>query len=227
MDTIIKKKILYIIILLSCTIELCQSFRTALPLHHPGVVTAHMQGYGIKNYGRVQHSIEKKAPQQHVSIDDSSFSSSSLQMSSNFDDPPPKEGSYEALAARPVLAALDMISILLFAAVGKASHSAVDGSIDFLAVGVTAFPFLVSWFSIAPLMGSYDALATQDAVGALLYTARGWGFAVPVGCALRGVIKGYIPPTSFVIVTMISTLVILGGSRALYAVVREKLAMFP
>mmetsp|Transcript_10919 Transcript_10919/g.16353 ORF Transcript_10919/g.16353 Transcript_10919/m.16353 type:complete len:228 (-) Transcript_10919:261-944(-) len=227
MDTIMKKKILYIMILLSCTIELCQSFSTALPLH-PGV-TAQMSGYGIKNYGRVRYSMEKKAP-QHVSTGNdlsSSSSSSSLQMSSNFDDPSPKEGSYEALAARPVLAALDMISILLFAAVGKASHSAVDGSIDLFAVGVTALPFLVSWFSIAPLLGSYDALATQDAVGALLYAARGWGVAVPVGCALRGVIKGYIPPTSFVIVTMISTLVILGGSRALYTVVREKLAMFP
>ena len=132
-----------------------------------------------------------------------------------------KEGSYEALVSRPGLALLDLASLFLFAAIGKASH-ATDGSIDIVSICITAFPFVVSWFSVAPLLGSYDRLATQDAIGAFIYTARGWGLAIPLGCALRGAIKGYIPPTPFVVVTMISTLVILGGSRALYTIAKDK-----
>jgi len=45
-----------------------------------------------------------------------------------------------------------------------------------------------------------------------------------LGCALRGVIKGYVPPLPFVIVTLIATLVLLGGTRALYAVAQNKLS---
>ena len=136
------------------------------------------------------------------------------------------EGPYEALASRPGLALLDLTSLLIFAAIGKASHTA-DGSIDFTSVLVTALPFIVSWFSVSPLLGSYDRLATQDTGGAFLYTARGWCLAIPLGCVLRGIIKGYVPPTPFVIVTMISTLVILGGSRALYTVAKEKTSSIP
>ena len=135
----------------------------------------------------------------------------------------PDISGYASVLSRLDLALLDFISILLFAAVGKASH-APDGSIDFVAVLITAFPFVLSWFLITPLMGSYNRIATEDAIGSLTYTARGWSLAVPVGCALRGLIKGYIPPTSFVIVTMIATLVIIGGARALYVVAKDKIS---
>lgn len=229
MDTI---KLVAVALLL-CGSGPCHAF--TVPRQHPNAAgirysSVRMPGYvhvvtGVNNPGGVTNRSRRMITRSQFSVESPSTDLCVLRMSSNF-DPPPREGSYEALAARPVLVVLDIVSILIFAAVGKASHSA-DGSIDLVAVGITAFPFLLSWFSITPLLGSYDSLATQDPVGALLYTARGWGLAVPVGCAIRGVIKGYIPPTSFVIVTMISTLIIIGGSRALYTVAREKLAMFP
>ena len=50
---------------------------------------------------------------------------------------------------------------------------------------------------------------------------KGWAVAVPLGIALRGAIKGYVPPTPFIIVTLISTLVILVGVRVLFAVVED------
>ena len=50
-----------------------------------------------------------------------------------------------------------------------------------------------------------------------LKTAKGWIVAIPIGIALRGVIKGYVPPVSFAVVTMIATLVIVGGARVLFA----------
>ncbi|KAL3938604.1 MAG: hypothetical protein SGBAC_006521 [Bacillariaceae sp.] len=121
---------------------------------------------------------------------------------------------------RPVLAAIDAVAILVFAAIGKASH-APDGSIDFLSVGVTAFPFLLSWFLTAPLMGCFTPGATSDIKSAVVQTGKGWIIAVPLGCALRGVIKGYVPPVPFVIVTFIATLVILSIGRSAYTALSE------
>lgn len=122
---------------------------------------------------------------------------------------------------RPVLSAIDATALFIFAAIGKASHSAVDGSLDVVAVLVTAFPFLVSWFLLAPLVGSYTPEATKDVKSAVVQAAKGWILAVPMGCILRGVIKGYVPPVPFVIVTLISTLVILSIGRVGYTVLSE------
>lgn len=121
---------------------------------------------------------------------------------------------------RPVLAAVDTLAILVFAAIGKASH-APDGSIDFLSVGMTAFPFLLSWFVTSPLLGCYKPDATSDIKSAVVQTGKGWFVAVPLGCALRGIIKGYVPPAPFVIVTLIATLVILSIGRAAYTALSE------
>jgi Protein of unknown function (DUF3054) len=137
---------------------------------------------------------------------------------------------------RPLLAALDLTSLLVFAAVGKASHATAvsDGSLDLFAVAITAAPFVASWFLTAPLTGVYQRLeqhktgtsggttTKQVAIASLVQTAKGWAVAVPLGCAIRGVIKGYVPPVPFVIVTLIVTLVLLGGTRALYAVIQDK-----
>ena len=119
---------------------------------------------------------------------------------------------------RPVLAAVDVVALLGFAAVGKASHSA-DGSLDVGAVASVAFPFVTSWLLTSPLTGVYteDAKDGNVVSESFLKAAKGWIIAVPLGIALRGVIKGYVPPVSFAIVTMIATLVIVGGARVLFA----------
>jgi hypothetical protein len=121
---------------------------------------------------------------------------------------------------RPVLAFIDATAILIFATIGKASHAS-DGTIDLIAVTVTALPFLLSWFVTAPLLGCYTPGATSDIKSAVFQTAKGWIIAVPLGCVLRGVIKGYVPPMPFVIVTLISTLIILGIGRSAYTALSE------
>ena len=128
---------------------------------------------------------------------------------------------------RPVLAMIDTIALLGFAAVGKASHSA-DGSLDLAAVAATAFPFVASWFLTSPLTGVYDiavpSVTNEDTnlvKDTFLQTVKGWALAVPLGCVLRGIIKGYIPPISFVIVTLIATLVILTTARIAFAVAED------
>ena len=126
---------------------------------------------------------------------------------------------------KPLLASVDFVSLVTFAGVGKASHSA-DGSLDIAAVFVTAFPFLLAWYTTSPLTGVYkDTDGDNMALDALKVAAKGWIVAVPLGCVLRGIIKGYVPPAPFVIVTMIANLVILGSTRILYSVAEDKMNM--
>jgi hypothetical protein len=129
------------------------------------------------------------------------------------------ESSTKSPLDRPVLAALDFAAILLFAFVGTSSHNSAS---DYLAVMAVAVPFLISWFTVTPFLGLYSKDATNDKVGALTTTAKGWILAIPLGCVLRGLIKGYVPPLPFVIVTMIATLVILGCTRVAYTALTEQ-----
>lgn len=152
---------------------------------------------------------------------DSAFDKSSHQVPTKlFMSESADEGVPSTPLDRPVLAAIDALAIIVFAAIGKASH-APDGSIDLLSVGMTAFPFLLSWFLTAPLMGCYTPDATSDIKSAVVQTGKGWIVAVPLGCVLRGIIKGYVPPVPFVIVTLIATLVILSIGRAAYTALSE------
>lgn len=125
---------------------------------------------------------------------------------------------------RPLLAIIDTISLIVFAAIGKSSHSA-NGDLDILAVLMTAFPFVTAWLSTSPLTGVYSPDDTSDESNVIVSTGmkvvKGWAVAVPLGIALRGAVKGYVPPTPFIIVTLISTLVILVGVRVLFAIAED------
>jgi hypothetical protein len=125
---------------------------------------------------------------------------------------------------RPLLTAIDTIALIIFAAIGKSSHT-TTGDIDIIAVLLTAFPFVTSWLLTSPITNVYSPDATSDTSNVLLSTAKkvvkGWGVAIPLGVVLRGVIKGYAPPVPFIIVTLISTLVILILARVLFAIVED------
>ena len=125
---------------------------------------------------------------------------------------------------RPLLAVIDTISLIVFAAIGKSSHSA-NGDLDIFAVMLTAFPFVTAWLSTSPLTQVYSPDDTSDESNIIASTGmkvvKGWAVAVPLGIALRGAIKGYVPPTPFIIVTLISTLVILVGVRVLFAIAED------
>lgn len=54
-----------------------------------------------------------------------------------------------------------------------------------------------------------------------LKIGKGWIVAIPIGIVGRGIIKGYVPPVPFMIVTLISTLVILVGVRVLFSVLED------
>lgn len=127
---------------------------------------------------------------------------------------------------RPLLATIDTIALIIFAAIGKSSHT-TTGDIDIIAVLLTAFPFVTSWLLTSPITNVYspDEDDTSDTSNILLSTSKkvgkGWGVAIPLGIVLRGVIKGYAPPVPFIIVTLISTFVILVLARVLFAIVED------
>lgn len=124
---------------------------------------------------------------------------------------------------RPLLAVVDAAALTGFAAVGKASHTGPNDAIEVSAVLQTAFPFLLAWFATSPLTGVYKETDKNQnlALTTMKQVVIGWVVAVPLGCALRGVIKGYVPPTSFIVVTLIATLVILTLSRLLFSIIDD------
>jgi hypothetical protein len=160
--------------------------------HHSSTQPLSLFRSGIR-----QSMIQKAEPENSFSTESSSPKSSS-----------PLE--------KPVLAVLDLVTLLVFAGVGKASHAS-DGNLDLLAVGITAFPFIVSWLATSFFTGIYGPIDSQKWLqSSFQQTLQGWIVAIPLGCVGRGLIKGYVPPASFVIVTMIATLVMLGVTRTAY-----------
>ena len=75
----------------------------------------------------------------------------------------------------------------------------------------------------SPLTGVYTCDSDDGNVvsESFIKTAKGWIVAIPLGICLRGLVKGYIPPVSFAVVTMIATLVILGGARVLFTIAED------
>lgn len=91
--------------------------------------------------------------------------------------------SYYDLAARFDLVLGDLVALLTFAYIGRASHG--DRSFDF-GVIQTAAPFIVTWLLASPLLGAYTREATANVPSALKFFTRSWAISVPMGIGLRG-----------------------------------------
>jgi len=189
----------------------------------PGVVTK--RNNLLPN---IHHNLHVESPAPSQQVKDRSSITSLYSASNDIDDEANSSISFSTSNTiytpldRPLLAIVDTISLIIFAAIGKSSHSA-DGSLDLLAVLITAFPFITAWMVTSPLTGVYspDDRETNVMISTASKVAKGWVLAIPLGIALRGVIKGYVPPTPFIIVTLLSTLVILAGVRILFSVVED------
>lgn len=77
----------------------------------------------------------------------------------------------------------DMVTILAFAWIGRASHG--SKALDFVVLR-TAFPFLLSWIAIAPILGAYGQSSTSTYQMALQTLIRSWAVCVPTALAFRG-----------------------------------------
>jgi hypothetical protein len=83
---------------------------------------------------------------------------------------------------RPAVVVGDAVALMTFAAIGRGNHASSDGS-----VLLTAFPFLLSWFLCAPVLGAYrSSPSLKQAVTTAL---PAWALSVPLGCLLRGLLQ--------------------------------------
>lgn len=124
---------------------------------------------------------------------------------------------YADLGRRLDLVCGDLLALLVFAYIGRASHGDKSVSIGVLK---TAAPFVVAWLGTAPLLGAYTRAATANAAAALGSFARAWAVSVPMGIGLRGVLTDHVPPAVFAVVTLVSTFVFIGSWRVVYVKVR-------
>jgi Protein of unknown function (DUF3054) len=88
-----------------------------------------------------------------------------------------------------------------------------------------ALPFLAAWYLTSPLTRVYQSQSARSdqhlLVSQVTSVLRGWAVAVPLGILGRALLTGHLPPVSFVVVTLIVTLVFLILSRVFFAVASE------
>ncbi len=116
-----------------------------------------------------------------------------------------------------LLAVGDIAVFMLFAAIGRASHSEAAGFSAIAEVAQTAAPFALGWFVVAPWLGAFNADVTAYPRRMLGRTALAWLLALPVGLIVRALIIGRGSPFSFAIVTFITALLMLLCWRGAYA----------
>ena len=117
------------------------------------------------------------------------------------------------LQNRPMLVIGDVAALLAFASVGRGNHGE---SVDLFGSLWTAAPFIASWLAVTPFWGAYSRDATASKGAVPLKLLPGWIVAVPLALGLRGALKGAVPPTPFIIVSMVATLGFTSAWRVIY-----------
>jgi hypothetical protein len=126
------------------------------------------------------------------------------------------------------LIAGDACVFLIFAAVGRASHHEASGLAAFGLVVLTALPFALGWFVVAPFSGVYRESVTTHLRPLLGRTALGWLCAWPVAMLLRWLFTLQDPPlslgnwVSFALVVLVANLLFLSIWRGLFALVANR-----
>ncbi|GAC1424129.1 MAG: hypothetical protein PVS3B3_07490 [Ktedonobacteraceae bacterium] len=110
-----------------------------------------------------------------------------------------------------ILVAGDMIVFLIFAIIGRRSHS--EAGTIFGPV-ITALPFATAWFLVAPFIGAFRRGLERNTGTFALRTLLAWLVAWPVAMLFRGIFvdKG-VPPWTFALITLISNTILLQAWR--------------
>lgn len=122
------------------------------------------------------------------------------------------------------LAAGDAVALLVFAALGRRSHGEAAGLAALGEVALTALPFIVGWFALAPWAGAFDPRRTAGVAPMLKATLLGWVGGLLLGAVVRAGMIGRFSPISFYVVTFLVALLLLGGWRAAFALVEGRRA---
>lgn len=111
----------------------------------------------------------------------------------------------------------DVVTLMVFAAIGRGSHGEAAGLAAIGEVARTAAPFAIGWLMTAPWVGAFTPAATDSPLKMLRATALSWCAAIVVGALLRALFIGRFSPFSFYVVTFIAALLLLGVWRGAFA----------
>lgn len=100
----------------------------------------------------------------------------------------------------------DLFIFFIFAFLGRAEHGL---DINLSAVFFTALPFILAWFVVGGVLGTFSNEAVKDIQSTIKTTALTWSFAGPLGLVFRGLILQGIPALSFVLLTLILVFMLL------------------
>lgn len=138
----------------------------------------------------------------------------------------PKVQKEQSLFARiATLAVGDALVFLIFAAIGRNSHGEASGLAAIPQIVLTAAPFAIGWFIVAPFIGVFRRELADQPKAMAMRTALAWLLAWPVGLLLRWFFVDRLktPPTSagdftaFATVTFLFNMVVLLVWRVPYA----------
>lgn len=115
----------------------------------------------------------------------------------------------------------DLLIVLLFSAIGRASHHMTP---DPLSVLNTALPFAVAWLAVGALVGVFKPASVEGVGRTFKITLLTVVIAAPLGVLLRSLLLGRMMILSFWVVTLVSLLVLMLTWRLVYAVFRKKTA---
>jgi Protein of unknown function (DUF3054) len=143
--------------------------------------------------------------------------------------PPPITDEPELPIARPsarwivALVAGDIVSFLVFAAVGRRSHNEASGPAAIGQIASTALPFALGWFLVSPWLGAFRRTLITSPRRMLARTELGWLAAWPVALLLRWALsEDHRVPISFAAVVLVSNAIFLGTWRGLFALAARK-----
>jgi hypothetical protein len=120
------------------------------------------------------------------------------------------------------LAAGDTLALLIFAAVGRASHAEAAGLGALLQTAETAAPFVAGWFVVAPLAGAFRPEVASRPGPMLARTALAWLLAWPLSLGLRALLLQRPIPIPFALVTLAAVFVMIGLWRLVFALLSAR-----
>jgi hypothetical protein len=109
----------------------------------------------------------------------------------------------------------DIVVFLAFAAIGRGSHNEPTGLTAIPEIILTAAPFAIGWFIVAPFAGAYRPDIVSKPAAMAKRTIFAWAFSWPVALALRWLFVDRLRGTSasafftFAVITFLFVLVIL------------------
>ena len=111
-----------------------------------------------------------------------------------------------------IVAGGDIGALVTFATIGRLSHGETLSVVESFG---TAAPFIIGWVGASLLLTGAYGKKCVDAP--LMTAAQTWVTGIPVGLLLRSILKGHLPETTFIMVSMAFTGVALLGWRSAFA----------